>query len=122
MIAYLKARYKSFGYAFAGLRFIVASQPHARIHIVAAILVIICGGLVGITGQDWLWLVVAIALVWITESINTAIEFLCDVVSPDYSEGVKRAKDIAAASVLIAAIAAAIIGIIVFYPYIVALF
>jgi len=122
MFAYLKARYNSFGYALAGLRTIVVSQPHARIHIIAAILVIICGALVNIAGQDWLWLVVAIALVWITESINTAIEFLCDVVSPDYSENVKHAKDIAAASVFIASIAAVIIGTIVFQPYIVTLF
>ena len=67
--------------------------------------------------QDWLWLVLAITLVWISEAINTAIEYLCDVVSSEFSHSAKLAKDIAAAAVLIAAIAAVIIGVIVFIPY-----
>ncbi|PCJ74875.1 MAG: diacylglycerol kinase [Rhodobacteraceae bacterium] len=112
---------KSFGYAAAGLLFLLKSEPHARIHMLATTLVIIAAIALDVTRQDWLWLVLAITLVWVFEAMNTAIEHLCDVVSSQYSQSVKRAKDVAAGAVLIAAIAAAIIGILVFYPYIRAL-
>jgi diacylglycerol kinase (ATP) len=57
------------------------------------------------------------ALVWIAETINTAIEHLCDVVSPQIQPSVKLSKNIAAGAVLIAAIAAALIDATVFWPY-----
>jgi len=119
---FLLMRIKSFGHAWAGLVFLVKSEPHVRIHLLATILVLISAWGLEVSRQDWLWLILAVALVWISEAINTAIEYLCDVVSPEFSENVKRAKDIAAGAVLIAAITAAIIGISVFGAYICALF
>ncbi len=121
MLKYLSVRVKSFGYAWAGLVFLLKSEPHARIHLLATTLVVIAAIALNVTGQDWLWLTLAITLVWTFEALNTAIEHLCDAVSPEHSESVKRAKDLAAGAVLIAAIAAAIIGIAVFIPYIRAL-
>ncbi len=121
MLKYLYIRVKSFGYAGAGLLFLLKSEPHARIHLLATTLVIIAAIALDVTRQDWLWLTLAITLVWTFEAMNTAIEYLCDVVSPEHSESVKRAKDVAAGAVLIAAIAAVIIGITVFYPHIRAL-
>ena len=62
-------------------------------------------------------LIVAIALVWFAELINTAIEYVCDLVSPEHDERVKRAKDIGAGAVLICAMGAALIGVLTFWPY-----
>lgn len=118
MLKYLSIRLKSFDHAWAGLVFLMKSEPHARIHFLATIMVLIAAWSLEVSRQDWLWLILAITLVWMSEAINTAIEHLCDVVSPELSQSVKRAKDIAAAAVLIAAIAAVVIGVIVFIPYI----
>jgi diacylglycerol kinase (ATP) len=71
----------------------------------------------GVSASDWRWLIVAMAMVWVAEAMNTAVEFLCDVVSPQYSLAVKGAKDIAAGGVLIAAGAAAAIGVVTFWPF-----
>lgn len=118
MLKYLSIRLKSFDHAWAGLVFLMKSEPHARIHFLATIMVLIAAWSLEVSRQDWLWLILAITLVWMSEAINTAIEHLCDVVSPELSQSVKRAKDIAAAAVLIAAIAAVVIGVIVFIPHI----
>jgi diacylglycerol kinase (ATP) len=111
-------RLKSFGYAMAGLGWMLKTQHNAWLHLLATACVVSCGLFLQLRAQDWCLLVVAMALVWMAEAINTAMEYLCDVVSPQYSEAVKRAKDIAAGSVLIAACAAAIIGSLTFWPYI----
>ncbi len=122
MLKYLSNRFKSFGHAWAGLVFLAKSEPHARIHLLATVLVLLAAWGLDVSRQDWLWLILAITLVWMSEAVNTAIEYLCDVISPEYSQSVKRAKDIAAGTVLIAATAAVIIGVIVFIPYIRLLF
>jgi diacylglycerol kinase len=121
MTKYLKNRLKSLGYAGAGLVHLIKSEPHARIHLLVTILVVIAAIVLNVARMDWILLTFAIALVWAFEAINTAIEHLCDVISPDQSDSIKYAKDIAAAAVLVAAIGAAIIGITVFSPYIYAL-
>lgn len=122
MLKYLSARIKSFSHAGAGLVFLLKSEPNARIHFLVTTIVIITAVALNVTRQDWLWLTLAITLVWTLEALNTAIEHLCDVISPEHSESVKRAKDVAAGAVLIAAIAAAIIGLTVFIPHLRALF
>ncbi len=71
-----------------------------------------------LSANDWRWLMVAIILVWFAETINTAFEFLCDVASPDYHANVNAAKDIAEVAVLICALAAALLGGLIFRPYI----
>ena len=71
----------------------------------------------GIAPDDWRWIVLAIAFVWVAEIVNTAFEHLCNVVQPDFHVSVKAAKDVAAGAVLVAAMAAAVIGGLVFLPY-----
>ncbi len=93
------------------------TQHNAWVHLAISILVIGAGMWFGITAADWRWLVVAIALVWVAETTNTAFEFLCDAVVPDFHISVEKAKDVAAAAVLICAAASAIIGVMVFLPY-----
>ena len=70
---------------------------------------------VGLT-VPWRWLVIAIALVWVTEAINTAVEELCDRVSPEFDPSIGRVKDIAAGGVLAASIASAVIGLLTLGP------
>ncbi len=112
------ARLKSFGYAFQGLAFMLRTQHNAWLHLAASIIVIGAGFFLRITHDDWRWLIVAMGLVWMAETFNTAVEYVCDTVSPGYSETVKCAKDIAAGAVLICVVAAAVIGVITLWPYV----
>lgn len=114
----LSARVKSVGYAISGIRFVIRNEHNARIHIAAAAGVVMMGLFYKIEAADWLILVLSIVSVWFAETINTAFEYLCDVVSPEKNESVRHAKDIAAGAVLITALGAVVIGTIVMFPYI----
>jgi diacylglycerol kinase (ATP) len=110
-------RVRSFGYALRGLGFVLKSQHNAWIHLGATVAVIVAGVVLWLPAAEWRWIVLAIALVWVAEIVNTAFEHLCDVVQPEFHVSVKAAKDVAAGAVLVASIAAAIIGAMVFIPY-----
>ncbi len=114
---FIKKRLKSFRYALDGISYMLKTQHNAWIHLAISIFVIALGLIKKISYYDWRWLVIAIALVWFAETINTAFEFLCDVVSPELHHSVQNAKDIAAGAVLICAIGAAILGVFTFFPY-----
>jgi diacylglycerol kinase (ATP) len=116
MNPYLKKRAASFGYAFKGIMILVSTQPHIIIHIIVAVIVIIAGFLCGLSKTEWLFIILAIALVFVAEAINTAIEFTIDLLSPEHHPIAGKAKDVAAAAVLIAAFFAVIIGLVVFLP------
>lgn len=113
-----RARVKSFHYAFAGLRHVVEREHNARIHIAASLLVIAAGIYFHVSPRDFAVLIVVIMGVFFAETLNTAFEHLCDVVSPEKNQSVKFAKDIAAGAVLICTIGAASVGLIIFMPYI----
>jgi diacylglycerol kinase (ATP) len=113
----ISSRIRSFGYALRGLGFMLRTQHNAWIHLAATAVVVIAGLWLKIRDDDWRWIVLAIALVWVAEIVNTAFEHLCDVVQPEFHVSVRTAKDVAAGAVLVAAIAAAIIGVLVFLPY-----
>jgi len=113
----LAARMKSFAYAIQGIVFMLKTQHNAWLHFIATLLVIALAIYCGVNSSDWRWLVVAMAMVWVAETMNTAVEYVCDVVSPNYSQAVKHAKDIAAGGVLIAAAGAMLIGGLTFWPY-----
>jgi diacylglycerol kinase (ATP) len=93
------------------------TQHNAWLHAVATAAVIVLALYFNVSATDWRWLITVIAMVWVAETINTALEYVCDVVSPNFHLSVKHAKDIAAGGVLIAAIAAVIIGVSTFWPY-----
>jgi diacylglycerol kinase (ATP) len=112
----IKDRLKSFGYALEGLKSFFKTQHNAWIHIAATVVVIVAGFLLNVSSMQWMVLSFAIALVFISELFNTAIEFLCDKVSPELDPKIKLVKDISAAAVLIAAMVALVIGAIVFVP------
>lgn len=106
----------SFAHAFDGLRFLVINEPNMRIHIGLAVLAIILGIWLRIEPTEWRWLILAIALVLAAEALNTATEQACNAISRSYNPAIKAAKDVAAGAVLIAAVAAALIGASVFGP------
>ena len=107
---------RSFGYAIRGVVMMVKMQVNARIHLAATLLAVGLGFLLGLNRSEWCAVVAAIGLVWTAEGVNTALEALTDLVSPNEHPLAGRAKDVAAGAVLCAAIAAAIIGLIVFLP------
>lgn len=115
-------RIRSFRHALRGLLHMLRSQHNAWLHMAATLVVVAAGFLFHLTGGEWCWIVLAIASVWTAETINTAFEFLADVASPEFHPLVRDAKDVAAGAVLVTAIAAAVIGGIVFWPHVRGLF
>jgi len=107
-------RAASFGFAFRGVRALLAAEPNARIHLLAAAAAVALGAVLRITPLEWCAVALAIALVWMAEAFNTAVETICDLVHPEQHPLVARAKDVAAAGVLGAAIGAAAVGALVF--------
>ena len=112
----IKKRIQSFGFALKGVATLFKTQPNARIHLMAILLVTVAGFLLKVSITEWCFIVMSFAMVLAAEAFNTAIEFVVDLTSPDYHPLAGKAKDVAAAAVLITAIGAAIIGIIVFLP------
>jgi diacylglycerol kinase (ATP) len=116
-MAYLGDRLSSFAYAFKGVCTLLKETPHAAIHLLATLLVIALALGLGIARADWPPLLLAIALVWGAEAMNSALEYLCDAAVPQQNELIGKAKDTAAAGVLICSLAAALIGLLVLGPY-----
>ncbi|HMQ45808.1 MAG TPA: diacylglycerol kinase family protein [Saprospiraceae bacterium] len=110
----LRARTKSFKYAFQGLYDLLLTQPNARIHGVASLVAIFMGLFFQISSSEWYAVIVAIGMVWTAEAFNTALEYLTDLVSPEYHPLAGKVKDVAAAGVLLAAITALTLGVLVF--------
>ncbi len=110
-----KAR-RSFRYAAQGVIDLFRFENNARIHLSAAIAVLVAGFYFQISTTEWALVVTQIALVWTAEAFNTALEKLADAVSSDYHPLIKAVKDLAAGGVLIAAISAAVVGILIFFP------
>ena len=112
----VKARIKSFSYAIQGINTFLKTQHNAWIHAFATVLVIVLGNIVRLSFSEWCLIFLAIALVFITEMLNTAIEFLTDLASPEFHPLAKKTKDVAAGAVLFSTIIALIIGLLVFTP------
>lgn len=108
--------------ALSGLALFFRSELHARIHGIISLGVIMAAIIFPLSSTDWLFLVAAIAIVFVTEIFNTAIEHIADFIHPSYHHQIKNIKDLAAASVLVAAIIAFFTGLIVFLPHMHALF
>jgi diacylglycerol kinase (ATP) len=112
-----RGRARSFSFAFAGLKHMVATQHNFKIHLAISVIVIIAGFILNISSSDWRWLILSMALVLAAETLNTAIELACDTASPDFHPLVQKSKDVAAGAVLLTAVVAAIIGIMTLVPY-----
>lgn len=114
-------RLKSFTYAFNGIWQILLREPNFRIHLLAATAVVIFGFICNLNSTEWLIIVITIGIVMSAELFNSAIEKIVDLVHPARSEKAGLIKDMAAGAVLVTAIAAAIVGFIIFLPKIIEL-
>lgn len=112
----MKNRINSFAYALRGVREAAKSEVNIKIHLTVALLVVICGFAFRITVTEWMVVLLCFGLVLSMEIMNTAIETVVDLASPKQHKLAGKAKDLAAGAVLVAAIFAAICGLIIFIP------
>ncbi|MCB9331670.1 MAG: diacylglycerol kinase family protein [Lewinellaceae bacterium] len=117
----LQRRIDSFRYALRGVVDLVRSQVNAQIHLAISAGVLLAGFWLGLSSLEWVAIVLCMALVLALEAVNTALEYLTDLVSPGQHPLAGKAKDVAAAAVLLAAIGAAVVGLIIFLPKLYAL-
>jgi len=106
----------AFRVAFAGFGYALRTQRNLQIHVVIAVLVGAAGLFFGLSRIEWCVIVLCIGLTGTAELLNTSVEVLVDLLSPEYHERARVAKDVAAAAVLCAAIASAVVGVMVFGP------
>ena len=114
--------FKSFVYAWHGMRYSYKTQLNFRIHLLVLAVVIIAGFVLQVNSTEWLFIIVCSMLVLSLELMNTGIEFLCDAVTKEIHPFIKIAKDVSAAAVLLAAAGSVVIGLIIFLPKILNLF
>jgi len=115
--SFFNSRARSFRYAFAGWWFVLRTQRNAWIHALLSVLVILLSLWLGLSRQEWALIILAIALVWTAEFINTALEAVVDLASQHEVHDLARVgKDVGAAAVLIAALASVLIGLLVLGP------
>jgi diacylglycerol kinase (ATP) len=112
---------KTFVFAFRGILAFFRRESKAIIHLLATILAVAFGLFFRITAVEWLFIVIAIGMVFIAEFFNTITEVVSDLIQPEYDQRVADIKDMAAGAVLIAAIVALIIGLVIFLPRVIAL-
>ena len=117
----LKSRIASFRFALNGLASLFKVEHNSRIHLLAAIFAIVMGVFMKLDHYEWSLLAIVIGLVFLTELLNSSLESLADIIDPEWNEIIMKAKDYAAAAVLISAIIAIIVGGLIFIPKIVAL-
>jgi diacylglycerol kinase len=108
---------RSFGYAFEGLAVMLRTQPNFVVHVCAALVALGVGVLLRVSPPELALIVLTVALVLVLECVNTALESLSDVASPGFHPLIKRAKDISAGAVLVAAIASIVVALLVFVPH-----
>jgi len=117
-----KKRLLSFKYALSGLKLLITKEHNSWIHLFFTFIAIIAGFLLEISVLEWIMVVFAIGFVFVTEILNTAVENICDFISPEKETSIGNIKDLGAAAVLISAITSFVIGTIIFLPKIIALF
>jgi diacylglycerol kinase len=113
---YFQSRFYSFKNAFSGLAYVIRTQRNAWIHLVVTGIVLVLGLYLRVPLYGWALIILAFGFVWMAEIINTALEVLVDLASPEKHPLAKICKDVGAAAVLIAAISSIAIGLCVLGP------
>jgi diacylglycerol kinase (ATP) len=113
---FIVSRVHSFWHAFHGWQYVLRTQRNAWIHAVATLLVVLVALWLRLPLRDWAVLVLTIALVWTAEFINTALEAVVDLASPQHHPLAKVGKDVGAAAVLLSALAAVLVGLLILGP------
>lgn len=111
-----RERLNSFKYAFNGLKILIQEEHNARIHFFISIVVCILGFVFKISMVEWIAILILSAIVIGMEIINSAIERICNFISPEWNENIKQIKDLASLAVLVVSIVAVICGLIIFLP------
>jgi diacylglycerol kinase (ATP) len=119
---FLVGRIKGCGYAFQGAIALLKSEPSIQVQAFIAVCVTILGFAFDITATEWMLQIFAIGMIMSLEGMNTAVEAIADFIHPDFNAQIGRIKDIAAGAVFITAIAATVIGLIIYVPYFISLF
>jgi len=112
---FIRGRKNSFHFAFSGFFYVLKTQKNAWLHLAATVVVVLLAFWLQIGRTEWLAILLVIGLVWMAEFMNTALEVIVDLASPEKHPLAKVGKDVGAASVLIAAFLAVIIGVIVLW-------
>jgi diacylglycerol kinase len=110
------SRLSSFGHAFSGMLHVLRTQRNAWIHAVMTVLVAALGLWLQVPRESWPPLILAVALVWMAEFINSALEAIVDLASPGRHPLARVGKDVGAAAVLVAAVSAAVVGLVILLP------
>lgn len=109
--------WKSFYFAFSGIKTALWTERNMRIHLLVSIVVIGCSIFFSINKLEWLFVIIAIGGIFSLELMNSAIERVVDLITVEYHPLAKQAKDLAAGAVFIYAVIAVVIGLIIFIPY-----
>lgn len=117
----MRQKLTSFSYALTGLKTAIVTQPNVRTHLLLAVLVSLAGYYLGLSTDELVEIILLVGLVLVAEMINTSIEFACNAITKEQNPEIKKAKDVAAGSVLVVSILAIIIGLIIFTPKILSL-
>lgn len=120
MASLAKRLARSFDYAFQGLAVLLHTQPSFRVHLAVATAVVVLTVAFRPSTVELAVLALTMGVVLAAEAFNTALEAVCDLVSPGFHPQIKLAKDVTAAGVLITALAALAVGLAVFGPRVVA--
>jgi len=115
----IRKEIRSFGHAFRGLKFLFQSQKHFRFHVLAGIGVSSIGLATGFTVLEWAIVLLCIGAVMMAEALNSALEVLMDKLHPEQDPMIGKAKDMAAAGVLIVAMISLVIALIVIVPHLI---
>lgn len=113
---FFRSRLRAFQYAFSGWGYVLRTQRNAWIHSVISILVIILAFLLRISARDWAIILLTICMVWMAEFINTSIEAIINLASPQIHPLAKIGKDVGAAAVLISALTSILVGLLILGP------
>jgi len=113
-----RARFRLRGFvdAFRGIGLVLWTQANARIHAAATVLVTAAGLWLHLSRSEWIEIAGVVTMVWVSEAVNTAVEFTIDLVSPEHRRLAGWAKDAAAGAVLLASIGAVVVGLLIFGP------
>ena len=113
---FVKGRLKSLKFAFRGMLILVRSEHSIMVQLGIGVLVSILGFVVGLSPAEWILQIMCIGMVLAAEGLNTAIEKLCDFINPGHDPRIGRIKDISAGGVGFAAVAAIVVGAIIYVP------
>ena len=117
MINFIADRASSIKCAAHGIFIMIKYEQNAWVHLLATSIVFTAGLICKLSNFEWCWIVLAVVSVWTAEALNTALEFLADVASPDFHPMVEKGKDVAAGAVLITSIGSVLIALLVFGPH-----